>query len=74
MSDDDIWKCPRGGCRGDVEIRCVRAGDGERKEQWEVRCERCHGYTAVYESDGDPYTQGLRIWEEMRREMKDTGE
>ena len=69
---EELMKCPLLFCDGVMEIREVGGWKGHR--YWEVRCSVCHGWSSVFinDMDGeeDPYTQGIRAWEDMRKEMR----
>jgi hypothetical protein len=44
-----------------------RIPDG--KEVWMVWCPKCKGWVSRYIAGDDPYGQGLKIWEDMRKDM-----
>lgn len=66
MTAEEIMKCPTWDCDGGPEITMdYRLPDG--KEVWMVWCPVCKGWISRYIAGDDPYGQGARVWEEMRR-------
>ena len=68
MTVEEIMTCPTWDCNGTPEIVMdYRTPDG--KEIWMVWCPECKGWVSRYIAGDDPYDQGLKIWEDMRRDM-----
>jgi hypothetical protein len=66
MTAEEILECPTWDCDGGPEIvKDYTLPDG--REVWMVWCPVCKGWVSRYIAGDDPYGQGARIWEEMRR-------
>ncbi len=65
---EEIMQCPTNDCPGGPEIVPVITWKGN--DYWKVFCPVCNGWNNIFISKGDPYTEGMKAWEEMRRGEK----
>lgn len=68
MTMDEILRCPTWDCKGGPEVWCTGV-ETPVGQIWCVGCPVCGGWVSQFISKGDPYTEGTRLWEGMRKEM-----
>ena len=68
MTIDEIMKCPTWDCNGGPEVDFEYELPGGA-QVWRVWCPECRGWISYFISKGNPYEEGARIWENMRREQ-----
>ena len=71
MSFDEMMTCPTWDCGGTPNVWYSGVGNAAG-QIWCVGCPKCKGWVSQFliTEGQDPYTIGIGIWEEMRKNME----